>query len=89
MAKHWTSYQQNSGQWDATTQFVVQISKDQKRVPKSMNFKRLYTLLSTNEKAVTKVSLEFFSDIVQVLEQLLLVFQKETPTVHIMYDTFF
>ena len=29
-------------QWDAITQFVVQISKDQKRVPKSVNFKRLY-----------------------------------------------
>ena len=74
-------------QWDAITQFVVQISKDQKRVPKSANFKRLYTLLGTNEKAVMKVSLEFLSVIIPVFEQLLLFFQKESPTVHIMYDT--
>ena len=44
-------------------------------------------LLATKEKASTRVSLEFLNDIVPVFEQLLLVFQRASPVVHIMYDS--
>ena len=74
-------------QWEAITHFVADISKDSKKVPKSINFKRVYMLLGTKDKISTKVTLEFLNDVVPVFEQLLLVFQKESPVVHIMYDS--
>ena len=61
-------------QWEAITHFVADISKDSKKVPKSINFKRVYMLLGTKDKVSTKVTLEFLSDVVPVFEQLLLVF---------------
>ena len=61
--------------------------KDSKKVPKSVNFKSVHMMLATKEKASTRVPLEFLCDIVPVFEQFLLVFQKASPVVHIMYDS--
>ena len=36
---------------------------------------------------MTKACLEFLSDVVPVFEQVLLIFQKNSPVVHILYDT--
>ena len=74
-------------QWDGITKFVTEPSKDPKKIPKSSNFKRVYSLLDTYEKGSTKACLEFLSDVVPVFEQVLLIFQKNSPVVHILYDT--
>ena len=74
-------------QWDGITQFVTELSKDPKKIPKSSNFKRIYSLLGMNEKGSTRACLEFLSDVVPVFEQVLLIFQKNSPVVHILYDT--
>ena len=74
-------------QWDGITQFVTELSKDPKKIPKSSNFKRVYLLLGMNEKGSAKACLEFLSDVVPVFEQVLLIFQKNSPVVHILYDT--
>ena len=74
-------------QWEAICQFVNDLSKDAKKVPKSINHKRVYMLLGTKEKAITKVNLEFFNSVVPLFEQFLLLFQKSSPTIHILYDS--
>ena len=74
-------------QYEVITHFVVEVMEDSKKVPKSVNFKTVHMMLATKEKASTRVSLEFLSDIVPMFEQLLLVFQKASPVVHIMYDS--
>ena len=74
-------------QWDGIMQFVTELSKDQKKTPKSSSFKRIYSLLGTNDKGMTKACLEFLSDVVPVFEQVLLIFHKNSPVVHILYDT--
>ena len=38
-------------QWDAIIKFVTELAKDQKKVPKSINFKRVYMMLGTKERA--------------------------------------
>ena len=74
-------------QWDAITHFVTELSKDTKKIPKSSNFKRVYLLLGTKEKGSTKACLEFLNDVVPVFQQVLLIFEKNSPVVHILYDT--
>ena len=76
-------------QWEAICQFVNDLSKDTKKVPKSINYKRVYMLLGTKEKAITKVNLEFFNSVVPLFEQFLLLFQKSSPTIHILYDSIY
>ena len=44
-------------------------------------------LLGTKDKVSTKVTLKFLNDIFPVFEQLLLVFQKQSPVIHIKYDS--
>ena len=46
-------------QWDAVTYFVAELAKDPKKVPKSINYKRIHMMLGTKEKATTKVTLQF------------------------------
>ena len=74
-------------QYEPIPHFVVEVMKDSKKKPKSVNFKRVHMMLATKEKASTRVSLEFLNDIVPVFEQFLLVFQKASPVVHIMYGS--
>ena len=74
-------------QWDAITKFITELAKDQKKVPKSINFKRVYMMLGTKEKASTRVSLTFLSKVIPLFEKFLLLFQKSTPVVHILYDS--
>ena len=74
-------------QWEAICRFVDDLNKDTKKVPKSINYKRIYMLLGTKEKQMTKVNLEFFDSVVPLFEQFLLLFQKSSPTVHILYDS--
>ena len=74
-------------QWDAITHFVAELAKDSKTVPKSVNFKRVHALLNAKEKGSTRASLEFLNDVVPVFEEVLLLFQKASPVVHVLYDT--
>ena len=56
-------------QWDAITHFVAELAKDSKKVPKSINFKRIYTMLGTKEKQTTRVTSEFLSNVIPVFEK--------------------
>ena len=74
-------------QWDVITHFIEQLAKDSAKMPKMGNFKRVHTMLATMEKSVTRVSLEFLNDIVPVFKEFILLFQKECPVVHLLYDS--
>ena len=73
-------------QWDAICHFVSELNKDPKKVPKSINYKRVYMMHGTKEGVVTRVTLEFLNSCIPVFEQFLLLFQKSSPVVHILYD---
>ena len=74
-------------QWVAVTQFVSDLAKDPKKLPRSINFKRAHMMLNAKEKMVTRVLLEFLNDVIPVFEQFLLLFQRASPVIHIMYDS--
>ena len=74
-------------QWEAMTQFVTDLAKDPKKLPRSINFKRVHMMLNAKEKMVTRVLLEFLNDVIPVFEQFLLLFQRASPVIHIMYDS--
>ena len=76
-------------QWEAVTQFVTDLAKDPKKLPRSINFKRVHMMLNAKEKMVTRVLLEFLNDVIPVFEQFLLLFQRASPVIHIMYDSMF
>ena len=40
-------------QWEAICHFISELAKEPKKMPKSINFKRVYSMLDTKEKAVT------------------------------------
>ena len=44
-------------------------------------------MLDAKEKIVTRVLLEFLNDVIPVFEQFLLLFQRASPVIHIMYDS--
>ena len=44
-------------------------------------------MLNAKEKMVTRVLLEFLNDVIRVFEQFLLLFQRASPVIHIMYDS--
>ena len=75
-------------QWDVITptHFLEQLAKDSRKMPKSVKFKRVHTMVAIREKWVTRVSLEFLNDIVPVFKEFILLFQKECPVVHLLYD---
>ena len=64
-------------QWDAIIQFVAELAKDPRKVPKSINYKRVYMMLGPKKKLVNRVSLEFLNHIIPVFEMFLLLFQKK------------
>ena len=74
-------------QWEAVTQFVTDLAKDPKKLPRSINFKRVHMMLNAKEKMVTRVLLEFLNDVIPVFEQFLLLFQRASPVIHIMNDS--
>ena len=74
-------------QWEAVTQFVTDLAKDPKKLPRSINFKRVHMMLNAKEKMVTRVLLEFLNDVIPVFEQFLLLFPRASPVIHIMYDS--
>ena len=74
-------------QWEAVTQFVTDIAKDPKKLPRSINFKRVHMMLNAKEKMVTRVLLEFLNDVIPVSELFLLLFQRASPVIHIMYGS--
>ena len=74
-------------QWEAVTQFVTDLAKDPKKLPRMINFKRVHMMLNAKEKMVTRVLLEFLNDVIPVFEQFLLLFQRASPVIHIMYDS--
>ena len=55
-------------QRDAIVHFVMELAKDSARSRKSAHYKRVYIMLGTKEKDVTRVTLEFLNDIIPVLE---------------------
>ena len=74
-------------QWEAICRFVTELSKDPKKVPKSINYKCVYMLLGTKDKVITKVTLQFLDSVIPLFEQFLLLFQRSTPVVHVLYDS--
>ena len=56
-------------QWDAIIKFVTELAKDQRKVPKSINFKRVDMMFGTKERASTKVALEFVNNIIPLFEK--------------------
>ena len=56
-------------------------------MPKSINFKRVYSMLGTKEKDATRVLLNFFNSLIPVFEEFLLLFQKSSPVIHILYES--
>ena len=72
-------------QWKAITQFVADLTKDPKKVPTGVSFKRVYAMIGTREKAVTRVALEFLNSVIPLFEKFLLMFQKGSPVIHILY----
>ena len=73
-------------QWEAVTQFINDLAKDPKKLPRSTNFKIVHVMLNAKEKMVTRVLLEL-NDVIPVFEQFLLLFQRASPVIHIMYDS--
>ena len=74
-------------QWEAVTQFVTDLAKDPKKFPRIINFKRVHMMLNAKEKMVTRVLLEFLNDVIPVFEQFLLLLQRASAVIHIMYDS--
>ena len=73
-------------QWDAIVHFVTELAKDFSRSAKSAAYKRVYMMLGTKERGTTKVTLEFLRDVMPVFEKFLLLFQKASPVIHVVYD---
>ena len=74
-------------QWKAITKFVADLTKDPKKVPTGVSFKRVYAIIGTKEKAVTRVTLEILNSVIPLFEKFLLMFQKGFPVIHILYDS--
>ena len=74
-------------QWEEICCFVVELAKDSKKVQKSINYKRVYMLLGTKEKAVTKATLEFLNNLIPLFEQFVPIFQKSSLVVHVVYNS--
>lgn len=74
-------------QWDAICQFIKDLGKDEKTAPKSVNYKRVAAMLTAGEKDVTKVLLEFLKNTLPLFEEFLTLFQRSTPTIHLVYDS--
>ena len=87
MVEHRTYSEENSGTVGAVTQIVSDLAKDPKKLPRSIIFKRVHMMLNAKEKMVTRVLLEFLNDVIPVFEQILLLFQRASPVIHIMYDS--
>ena len=51
-------------QWYTIIQFVTELSKEPRKVPKSINYKRVYMMLGPKEKLVTRVSHKFLNHII-------------------------
>ena len=66
--------------------FVTELAKDSSRSLKSAGYKRVYMMLGTKERGTTKVTLEFLRDVMPVFEKFLLLFQKASPVIHVVYD---
>ena len=67
-------------QWDAIIQFVPELAKDPRNVPKSINYKRVYMMLGPKEKLVTRVSLKFLNHIIPLFEKCLPLFKLSSCT---------
>ena len=65
----------------------MELAKDSARSPKSAHYKRVYMMLGTKEKDVTRVTLEFLNDIIPVFEKFLFPFQKSSLVIHMVYDS--
>ena len=74
-------------QWDAICEFINIMGKDEKKAPKSINFKRAASMLTGVEKDVTKTTLEFLNSVIPLFESFLTLFQRSGPTIHMVYDS--
>ena len=73
-------------QWDMICHFIKDLEKDNTRKPKSINLKQAAALLTTGERNVTSIMLEFLRSSVPVFEEFLTVLQTSGLTVHVVYD---
>ena len=73
--------------WDEICEFIKLLSEDEKKAPKSVNYKRASAMLTGIEKDNTKAMLEFLNNTVPIFQGFLTQFQKSGPTVHILYDS--
>ena len=55
-------------QLEAIIQFVAEQAKDPQRVPKSINYKRVFMMLGTKEQVVTRVTLDFLNSVIPIFE---------------------
>ena len=73
-------------QWDTICHFIKDLVKDNSRKPKSINLKQAAALLTSGERNVTSIMLEFLRSSVPVFEEFLTVLRTSGPTVHVVYD---
>ena len=74
-------------QWDAICQFIGDQGKNEKTVPKSINYKQVAAMPKEREKDATRVLLEFLKSNFPLFKEFLTLFQKSTPTIHLVYDS--
>ena len=73
-------------QWDVLLQFVKDLAKKPKTAPRSVNYRRVAAMLAPGEKETTKAHLEFLKNVIHIFEEFLTLFQRSTPTIHLVYD---
>lgn len=74
-------------QWDAICQFIGDQGKNEKTVLKSINYKQVAAMPKEREKDATRVLLEFLKSNFPLFKEFLTLFQKSTPTIHLVYDS--
>ena len=92
LAEYRTFHKENSWALGSNLLFcgwASQGSKDPKKVPSSINYKGVYMLLGTKDKAVTNVTLEFLNNLILLFEQFVLLFKKSSQVVHLLYDSMY
>ena len=70
-------------QWTGIIQFVAELQKNPKLVPKSVSFNRI---VSATKQENILVQLRFTSFVCSLLDDFLTHFQSEQPLVHLLYD---
>ena len=74
-------------QYEAICKFITDLAKQGANPPKSIAYKRIHELLvNEEERKATKAKMLFLCNLLPVFDKYLLLFQKESPVCHIIYD---